>query len=300
MSEFCAASQLSFDSLKIDDEDSLKGTIGGDPKLQLTNGYFARFDQLSRILGSIAGRRHQSRVSRKDLIGDTGLSSVHVKNLCSLAVGIGLIKRISYNLLPLGELIAQTDRFFEDTGTLWACHYRLGSNPHNLIWQRLVNHILPGLDEVTTEKARRFFSDLEASYSEGSLDHHVAKELQVCYNAYTDQALARLRYLEALEPNIYTLTRRHAPLDPWILLFAIYDFRDRFTPGATAVEIPVLWGTENSPGRVFHLSQTRLRELLNVLHRRGVLTIERQAGLDQVALVSDFSPYDALEYYYAS
>ena len=36
------------------------GTIGGDPKLQLSNGYYLRFDQLSRILGSIAGRQHQS------------------------------------------------------------------------------------------------------------------------------------------------------------------------------------------------------------------------------------------------
>ncbi len=276
------------------------GTIGGDPKLQLSNGYLLRFDQLSRILGAIAEREHQSRVTRKDLIEDTGLSERHIENLCSMAVGIGLIKRISYNLLPLGELIVQHDRFFDDRGTLWACHYRLGSNPRNLVWQRLVNRILPELDQVTTEAARAYFTDLEGEYSEKSLEDHLSKELQICYNAYTEQALARLRYLEIVDTNTYALRIGHAPLDPLILLFAIYDYRDRFSSGATAVEIPTLWRAENSPGRVFDLRPSRLRELLDRLHRGGHLTIERQADLDQVTLPDDGSALSALEAYYGS
>jgi hypothetical protein len=276
------------------------GTIGGDPKLQLSNGYHLRFNQVSRILGSISGREHQSRVTREDLMEDTGLSSVHIKNLCSMAVGIGLIKRISYNLLPLGELIVQHDRFFDDRGTLWACHYRLGSNPRNLVWQRLVNRILPELDQVTTEAARAYFADLEGEYSEKSMEKHLSKELQICYNAYTDQALARLRYLEEVEANTYALRIGHAPLDPLILLFAIYDYRDRFSPGATAVEIPPLCQAENSPGRVFDLRQSRLREILDRLHRGGHLTIERQADLDQVTLPDGGSALSALEAYYGS
>ena len=63
------------------------GALGGDPKLQLSNGYLLRFDQVSRILGAIAGREHQARVTGEDLMEDTGLSSVHIKNLCSMAVG---------------------------------------------------------------------------------------------------------------------------------------------------------------------------------------------------------------------
>ncbi|MFW6116816.1 MAG: hypothetical protein ACOC6F_03725, partial [bacterium] len=119
--------------------DSLEGpsgTIGGDPKLQFSNGYALQLDQVSRILGGIAGREHQSRVTREDLIEDTGFSSVQIKSLCSMAVGMGLIKRISYNLLPFGELVVKHDRFFDGRNTLWACHYRLGSNPRNLVWQR--------------------------------------------------------------------------------------------------------------------------------------------------------------------
>jgi hypothetical protein len=276
------------------------GTIGGDPKLQLSNGYLLRFDQISRILGAISGREHQSRVTREDLMEDTGLSSVHIKNLCSIAVGIGLIKRISYNLLPLGELIVRHDRFFDDRGTLWACHYRLGANPRNLVWQRLVNRILPELDQVTTEAARAYFADLEGEYSEKSMEEHLSKELQICYNAYTEQALARLRYLEEVETNTYALRIGHAPLDPLILLFAIYDYRDRFSSGATAVEIPTLWRAENGPGRVFDLRQSRLREILDRLHRGGHLTIERQADLDQVTLPDGGSALLALEAYYGS
>ena len=105
------------------------GTIGGDPKLQFSKGYSLAFDQVSRILAAVAGRGNQARVTGNDLVEDTGLSSVQVTNLCSMAVGMGLIKRISYNLLPFGVLLVKHDRFFDDRNTLWACHYRLASNP---------------------------------------------------------------------------------------------------------------------------------------------------------------------------
>jgi hypothetical protein len=255
---------------------------------------------LSRILGAVARRSHQSRVTREDLTKDTGLSFVHVKNLCSMAVGMGLIKRISYNLLPFGALVVGHDRFFEDRNTLWACHYRLGSNPRNLVWQRLVNHVLPDLDRVTTESARAYFSDLEGTYSERSIEKHLGKEMAICFNAYTEQALARLRYLETVDTNTYALRVGHAPLDPLILLFAIYDYRDRFSLGATAMEIPTLCHGENGPGRVFHLTDTKLRALLDRLHSAGHLRIERQADLDQITLSDQAAPISALERYYGS
>lgn len=275
-------------------------TIGGDPKLQFSKGYSLAFDQLSRVLGAIAERGRQARVTGKDLTDDTGFSSVQIKSLCSMAVGMGLIKRNSYNMLPFGALVVQHDRFFDDRNTLWACHYRLGSNPRNLVWQRLVNHVLPDLDRVTTETARAYFSDLERDYSERSMEEHLAAELGTCYNAYTSQALARLRYLEVVDTNTYALRIGHAPLDPLILLFGIYDYGERFSPGATALEIPTLLHAENGPGRVFNLTEGKLRDLLDRLHRAGHLTIERQADLDQVTLSDQASPISALEHYYGA
>ena len=197
-------------------------------------------------------------------------------------------------------LLVKHDRFFDDQNTLWACHYRLGSNPRNLVWQRLVNHVLPALDRVTTEAARAYFSDLQGEYSEKSMEEHLAAELQTCYNAYTEQDFARLRYLEVVDTNTYALRIGHAPLDPLILLFAIYDYGERFSPGATALEIPTLLHAENGPGRVFDLTEGKLRDLLDRLHRAGHLTIERQADLDQVTLSDQGSPISALEHYYGA
>jgi hypothetical protein len=132
------------------------------------------------------------------------------------------------------------------------------------------------------------------------MEEHLAAELQTCYNAYTKQDLARLRYVEVVDTNTYALRIGHAPLDPLILLFAIYDYAERFSPGATALEIPALRHAENSPGRVFDLTEAKLRNLLDRLHRAGHLTIERQADLDQVTLSDQASPISALERYYGS
>lgn len=272
--------------------------IGGEPKLQLSNGYSLIFEQISRILGAVKARESQARVTRDELMNDTGLSDRQIENLCSMAVGMGLIKRISYNLLPFGKLVVEYDRFFEKTGTLWLCHYRLGSNPRNLVWHRFINKVIHDLDQFDNEKIIHYYSDLKDQYSEKSYRGHLPKEITTILTAYTDQALAKLNFLEALEGNQYRIRRSHAPIDPLIFLFSIYDFRNRFLPGDTAIEIPTLQNAENSPGRVFHLSGSTLRTLLDRLHQANYITIESQADLDQISLPEIYSALKSLERYY--
>lgn len=272
--------------------------IGGDPKLQLSNGYSIIFGQISRILGAVKARESQARVPRDELINDTGLSDRQIENLSSMAIGMGLIKRISYNLLPFGKLIVEYDRFFEKIGTLWLCHYRLGSNPRNLVWHRFINKVIHDLDRFDNEEIIHYYSDLKDQYSENSYQKHLPNEITTILTAYTDQALAKLRFIEILDGNQYGIRRSHAPIPPLIFLFSIYDFRNRFLPGDTAIEISTLQNAENSPGRVFHLSVSTLRTLLDRLHQANYITIESQADLDQISLPETYSALKSLQRYY--
>lgn len=293
------ANQLSLNGMEKNFKEITTPLIGGAPKLQLSNGYSLIFDQVSRILGSAKSRNQQGRITRADLIKDTGLSDRQIENLCSMMIGIGLIKRISYKLLPLGIVITEHDRFFEDIGTLWVCHYRMGSNARNLVWQRFINNVIYDRDVVSVDIAINHFDDLRDEYSEKSFRNHLPKEIYTIINSYTEQAFARLRFFEELEDDQYRLKLAHAPIDPLIFLFTIFDYRNRFLTGDIAIETPALIEEENSPGRVLDLQGSKFRDLLNQLHKGGYISIERQHDLDQIILSENYSALQALQRYYA-
>ncbi len=107
------------------------------PKLQLSNGYFVNLKHLSLILNTIC-LDQRGRIPRIDLAEKVGFAERQVKQICSIGQAFGLIEQITYKPTQLGRLIQSYDPFFDDIGTLWFLHYIISSNPHNLIWHRMV------------------------------------------------------------------------------------------------------------------------------------------------------------------
>lgn len=294
-----SANQIPFEWEDYNFEEETSAFIGGDPKLRVTDGYSLIFEQISRMLGAIQERQDQSRILKDELIHDTGLSDRQIENLSSVAVGIGLIKKRTYNLRPLGIIISESDRFFEKTGTLWVCHYRLGSNPRNIVWHRFFNEAFHDIDIFNTDKVLNLFEDLRDEYSENSFQNHLPGEISTLLSAYEKESFNKLRMIDTLDTNKYKKRIKHAPVEGEILLFTIYDFRNRFLTGDTAVEIPTLIEEENSPGRVLDLQGGKLRDSLNQLHNEGHISMERQYDLDQIILSEDYSALKVLQRYYA-
>lgn len=267
-------------------------------KLQLTNGYSPRFDQISRLLIYVAERQDTGRVPKADLATAVGLAENQVKNLASLATGLGLLRPVVYKPTPLAALILEHDPFFDDLGTLWLCHYNLSAEPRHVIWNRMTNTILPAASgPVTAAAVAGQFDDLREQFTGKSVAKHVPKELQAFFRAYSDYRFSRLRYLVAADGG-YRLADRSAPVPDDVLLALALSYRDRAWPGSTGLEIPDLCHGDNSPGRLLNLGESALRESLEALHRRGLLGIESRANLDQIRFRPELSSLDALAGYY--
>jgi hypothetical protein len=250
-------------------------------KVQLSKGFLLQFHQIARLLRHITQNK-QKRFAQAILSEALGLSVGMVEQLASLAVAIGLIKRITYAPTELGCVIAEYDAYLDDVGTLWLCHYNLASNPFNLIWNRMVNQVLPNEPMVTLTLAKGYFSDVLATLSPKNGNKQIRNEITVFFNAYTEQQFNRLHYLT--EEDGKFRINQPVPVPDLIVAAAVVIFRDRISPQATAVDIPTLCAAENSIGRVFVLPETTVRETLERLHRRSVLTLESRADLDQVRL----------------
>lgn len=266
-------------------------------KLQLSNGYYLRFDHLSRLLHYVVSKQEVHRFSQNELSSALGMSPRMIENLTSYGVALGLLTKRSYKPTELGDLINKKDTFFDKYETLWFLHYIISSDEEYVVWNRLINSVFPKENKVTTMIARTYFGDLNGCFSEKSLKKHLAKEIQSFYNAYTEQKFSQLEYIQKLSDTSYSLSESIGV--PYLCILAsCYLFRDRYLRGATGVEIKHLVKEKNSPGRVFHISEYQLRLTLERLQEERCVAIESRANLDQIRFRANENYLDIVKQFY--
>ena len=269
-----------------------------DAGLEFTRGFYVHFDQISRILSLVTQSPDRSRFYRAELAEATGLSEIQAGVQAKIAAAMGLLLPISYRLTDFGRLVSDYDLFFEDTGTLWVCHYALSAEPKRLLWNHVINCLLPTGQTYSPPEVRETLGFLAETHSARTLQRKVLKEVGSIFNAYTEQAFRQLHYLRQTADRVYALTDSPAPVPPGAFLAILLLYRDRFQPGASGLEVPTICTADQSPGRLLHLSEARVRALLNELHEAGRLTIEAKANLDQVRFRPGQTWVDAMQSYY--
>ena len=269
-----------------------------DTVLEFTRGFYVHFDQISRVLSLVASDPDRSRFYRAELAEATGLSEIQAGIQVKIAAAMGLLAPIGYRLTDYGRLVNDHDLFFEDNGTLWVCHYALSAAPRRLLWNHLVNCLLPTGQPYSASDVRETLVCLTETHSARSLQRKVLKEVRSIFNAYADQSFRYLHYLHQTGAGAYALTDSPAPVPPGAFLAILLIYRDRFQPGASGLEAPTVCTADHSPGRLLHLGEARVRALLNELHEAGRLTIEAQANLDQVRFRPGQTWVEAMQAYY--
>ena len=267
-------------------------------KLQLTNGYYLHFDQMTRLLRTVQQYPETMRFNLAELAAGTGLTLRQVKSLGSIMARMSLLRPVTYRLTRMGELVLEHDVFFDNVGTLWLCHYHLASDTTALVWNHVTNCVLPAGRSVTAPEARDTFQPFLAGFTARSANKKLLEELRAFFNAYTGQSFRHLRYLRETSDGAYSLTDSPAPVPPGVFLAILLLYRARFQPGASGLEVPAICTAGHSPGRLLHLGETQVRALLNELHEAGQLTIEAKANLDQVRFHPGQTWLDAMQSYY--
>ena len=253
-------------------------------KLQFTNSYRPRFDQISRILQYLLTQEGQKKIPQQEIVANLGIPKNQVENLISMMVGFGLVQPRVTKLTEFGKEIIQADPYFEKIESLWIIHYIVSSNPEWVVWYRIVNDVIPGLDQYTVEKtSNQYFSDLATQFSEKTIADKLPKEVAVVYFSYAHSELARLNILQQESPAHYV---RSNPVEipSLAFLFCILFYRDRHSPGSSAMNVEDICLGENSPGRVLNLPEYQVRQLLDDLHGNGLIRLEKFANLDQIRL----------------
>lgn len=264
-------------------------------KLQFTNGYRPRFDQITRILQFLLTQEGRKKIPREDIVAALGIPNNQVENLISMMTGFGLVNPRVTTLTPLGRTIILADPYFEKIETLWIIHYMVSGNPKWIVWHRIVNQVIPSQDHFEVDKiTSQYFSDLVIHFSERTLTEKLPLEVGAVLSAYTRSELSRLNIL-SLEGTGSFIRSNPVEIPGPAFLFCLLHFRDQFSPGSSAMNIEDICQAENSPGRVLNLPEYQVRALLGELHNAGLVRMEQFANLDQIRLLNTITPEYVLE-----
>lgn len=258
-------------------------------KLQFTNGYRPRFDQMSRILQYLLAQGQVNKVSRPQIVSELGIPDRQAENLISMMTGFGLVNPRVTTLTPLGNAIVKFDPYFERIETLWILHYVVSSNSDYLVWYRIVNDILPLQETLSVNQvSEQYFSDLSVYFSERSITEKLPKEVGAVLAAYSRSELAQLGLLKESGKGDFE-KGRPVEVPDIAFLFCLLCYRDYYSPGSTAISNKDVYQAEHSPGKVFNLPEYQVRATVEKLHDRGLVRIEKLANLDQVRLSDELT-----------
>lgn len=267
-------------------------------KLQFTNGYRPRFDQITRILQFLHFQEGRKKIPRQEIVAALGIPDKQVENLTSMITGFGLVFPRVTLLTPFGKAVIQSDPYFDRLETLWMIHYLVSSNPEYVVWYRIINTILPTQDQFSINQvADRYFSDLAIRFSERTISEKLPKEVGAVFAAYTRSELSHLEIFAAEGTGTFIKSN---PVDVPTLafLFCLAQFREQHFPGSSALNIDEVCRVDNSPGKVLLLSEYQVRAQLGDLHNTGVIRLEQLANLDQVRFTDNLTPEFVLQKIY--
>jgi hypothetical protein len=262
------------------------------PKLQVSNGYSLDSAQNARLLTYISERPGIRRFARREMMDGTGLSEGQVESLSSIGAAIGLVAPRTQVLTPLGKLVTRHDLFLDSLVTLEFCHFLGAGNPRNLIWFMVFNDLLA--TQKSTDQpgwSAWLRAKLAGQYSDRSLVKHVAHEVRFLLDAYTVKNFRKLGLLTETPDKTLAL-RRYTALQPLTLAAMIYLVGNQHQ--ARLVAFTDLHAMPGSPGRVFGLDATGMRQMVEALHQKAWVRFEVRHGLDQVRLMDGFEPLEFL------
>lgn len=264
--------------------------------IKLTAGYRLDFGQIARI-ASFLNMPENEKLAGKQIADQLGISRARLGRLWMMARALGLGTKGIWKLTDLGKVIIEYDPYLDDIGTLWLLHFVISSDPDILVWNKMINHVFPENHHVNMSIAKPYFEDALADFSVASYEQHLNKEIQSFFDAYTGQHFENLGYMLEEEDKNYRLTPSQS-IPPHILGASILIYRERFAPNVATLDINTLAQTDNSPGRIFALTQRQLRDLLENIKNKGYIFVESRADLDQIRFRDDIYPIDTIQRYY--
>lgn len=214
----------------------------------------------------------------------------------------------------LGERIFNNDRYIEDLGTLYLLQYQLASNEKDATaWYFFFNEFT--MTEFTKEDfvealqkyikikeeggnyAVRSLNDDFTCIINTYLPRYKSNSTNVSPESNIDCPFGELGLINVLNKRKKTY-RKDTPtansIDPLIALAVIIDNAN----GKKEISLNSILSSPCNLGKVFNLDSITMLDVLYQIENRGMIKINRTAGLDVINILTDVSFLDCVDLYY--
>lgn len=263
--------------------------VGPDSLRYLTQDYEINGNLLGRLLRELHNNeKTQSKITRKDLSSLLTIPLKRVEGLTAISNKAELLTK-KIVVTPFGNLIVDYDPYFLNIGSLWFLHFIMSSNAKIIFWSRLFNSISYQSGLIVQNEVMNYFSDVVDRKNEKVMMSRGWSELRNILLTYSDYIFKPLGLIVRFENRKFAIITDEFQIPPLIWLASILAYRDRYYPGAVTLETRLLVDANFSPGRLFRQNEAQVRKVLDRMHSLGLLTVERNLGLDQVRFKSEFT-----------
>jgi len=264
-----------------------------DYKIQALNGFQLYADQLITVFRCFY---ESENVSLDQLTEITGMNRRKTRLLLNFLADLGLSEKRILTKTELGKLIFEQDSFLQDEGTLWLFHYLIATNEYIIVWNRILNELYR-VKDFSQEELYPLFQDLKGEVSDYSYKKHIHQEVATVIKTYTENLFSKLGLIEGNYDNRYKVNN-NIEIDEAIVMAAIYEYREKFMKGATALSIPELIEGKNGVAHIFAMDEYLFRVKLENMKNMGWITIESRGNLDQIRFGEDRGLVDVMTDYY--
>lgn len=212
-----------------------------------------------------------------------GQSPKKIGALRVILVELGLLNSRVLTLSDFGKFVANYDLFFENPSTLWICHYNISSDYDNYVWYRFTNKILPLVNNFTKEDFYKYFEDVAEINKGKSAIKNMHKEVVSLINAYSEQQFKYLRLLYKDHEDKYQ-SDNQIEVNPLVFLYCLLLFLENKKINATALTLNEIINDESMPSKIFHLAEPIVNDILNRLHSKQLIGLEKFGDLNQARI----------------
>lgn len=261
--------------------------------LFLLRGAYIRFENMIKVIETIiSSNREIDRVYLAEINGFSIRGTL--EDTTTFLKKSEIIYKKNYLLTEFGKIIYERDRYFENRRVLWLIHYIISSDKHNAGFFELFSNILNNENIINIDKIKEIYIEkYKENYSEKLLKEKVRAEIKAIIRLYLEENLVKLNLIEKDESNYKV--NKEAFDEEECLLSIIYYFKEKYYGNSNVIEISALVNDDNSPGKICHISEYRMRILLEKLNKKGLIKIESIADLDQIRIIDEKKYYEVLK-----
>ncbi len=251
--------------------------------VQLLRGAEVQFNELSSLLYRLS---LNPNATNEELETALNLSAGgKLRSYLALLRKFKIIKNKGYELTKFGEILATYDIDFKSDITLWLLHYGLCSDKENVVLHELFGNIFYSFSTLNLNEVRDYF--IKYNLPESTMKNNIRKEVRVSLKMYLEQNFSRLFLVdgEEIEKDVKYYSHKNNLDNEEIFYMLLIYYREFYADNSTSIPIREICYGDSSIGVICLLDEYKVRELLERLNAKKLISIESRADLDQIRFI---------------